>query len=235
MVPRLAIRALAAALVVGSSACSSVRVSVNSLSCPGLAAPCRYYLAPVDPDTSADDLQFQEFAAYLHRALDALGYQRSDLDSAEEVIFLGYGVGDTSTTVSSITTPIHGQTGGGVSNFSATTYGQGGTTLTSGSLYTAPTYGIVGSETMLVTETTYPCFLNVVAFSRGQVGQDGSPKMAWTTTAISHRKQDDLREVFPCILAAAFHYFGKDTGKQVGVGVNPRSPEVAMLRGIAAP
>ncbi len=73
-------------------------VHVDSIRDPSPEGSTRYVLLSSNKDVSTEDLQFKEFAQYVHRALHAKGYRLvNDSEVADLAIFLHYGIGDTQT------------------------------------------------------------------------------------------------------------------------------------------
>jgi hypothetical protein len=59
-------------------------------------------------------------------------------------------------------------------------------------------------------------------------------KVVWIGETLSAEPSSDLRHDIDYLLAAAFAYFGRDTGKQVNVRVGADNPDVVTLRAGAA-
>ena len=105
-----------------------------------------YILAPGLKDISSGDLQFKEFAEYVHKVLGQLGFIKAeDIDSASSIIYLSYGISDPQKTAFSYILPIWGRAvlpllkqRGEYSFFGKTVSYSGTTTYT-------PQYGIAGS------------------------------------------------------------------------------------------
>lgn len=78
-----------------SGCATQFRVNVDSLSSESATGKKSYILLPSNKNTTPGDLQFKEFAAYVHRALLAQGFtQVESLEKADIAIFLAYGIGD---------------------------------------------------------------------------------------------------------------------------------------------
>lgn len=56
--------------------------------------------------------------------------------------------------------------------------------------------------------------------------------MLWETDIKSTGSSDDLREVFPVLVAAATPYIGENTGKSVRITLSDNSKEVKFIKGM---
>jgi hypothetical protein len=220
---------LALLLVAGCAALGpQFHVNVDALRDAQAPEKRTYVIYPGLRDVDAHDLQFKEFAAYVHRALQARGFvPAQESGPAEIVIFLSYGIGDPQTTYYSY--PIFGQVGGGTSTFSGSTYGSGGYSHTTGTVTTQPKFGVVGTGTGAQTEYFRWAAIEAVdvdAFAKSQ-----QVVQLWRTTMTSSGSSGDLRRVFPVMVAAAQPYMATQTAQQVRRVLTETSPEVVSVRG----
>jgi len=87
-------------------------VAIDSLASPQAASKKTYLLIPGNEGVTWDDLQFQEYATYLMRVLNAQGYVLAkSAEEADLAIILSYGIGDPQTHQYSYSLPTWGQTG----------------------------------------------------------------------------------------------------------------------------
>ena len=204
------------------------QVKVDSLRDPSAESLPRYVLLPGNSGIQVTDLQFREFAAYVRRALDARGFQAvEELDKADVAIFLAYGIGNPQTV--SYSFPIYGQTGGGVSTFSASSFGTGRYSTTTGTISSPPTYGQVGN--IPVTETTYLRYIVLDAVDVGFFARSNSIRQVWKTTISSSGSSADLRRVFPVMIGAATEHLGTDTRGQVRFTLTEGDSRVLRVKG----
>ena len=163
---------------------------------------------PGNEDTSANDLQFQEYASYVNRALAARGFvQAADFDSANVLLFLSYGIGNPQTY--------------GTQN----TYGVKGT-------YT-PTYGVTGYTSNLGSYTTYFRFIVLHAYDAATYKREQKPDEVWRSTVTSTGSIGDLRRVFPVMVAASADHLASNTVQRVGVTLGETDPAVAFIKGVS--
>jgi len=153
-----------------------------------------------------------EFAAYkkkFERKLSEAGYQiEADPNKADYIALVAYGIDDGKT--STVSTPIFGQTGGGTTYSSGTVYGSSGSVNYSGSSYTMPTYGVVGSSTG--SETTYnrAIALDIVEASSFK---EGNPRKVYEGRTKSKGSCSVIVEVFDEMLEAMFTDFPGENGR----------------------
>jgi hypothetical protein len=221
-------------LLMAGCAARVLHFDVNGSALRDVAAPEKrtYVLYPGIKDVDPNDLQFKEFSTYVHRALLAKGFAPAKEGSPPEiVIFLSYGIGEPKTTYYSY--PIIGQIGGGMSTFSASTYGSGGYAHTTGTVTSFPQVGVVatgiGARRDFFRWAVIEA-VDVAAFAKTQ-----KIVQLWRTPMTSSGSSGDLRLVFPVMVAAGQPYMATDTGRQVQRTLTETSPEVLAILGEKKP
>ena len=139
--------------------------SVDAISGPAAERKTSYILLPGIEGLAISDLQFREFAEYVHRALMDRGFtQAVSFEEASVAVFVSYGIGDPQTVQYSYSLPVWGQTGV-TSSTSGTidVFGNYQSTTTE-----TPTYGITGSTTATDTLTEYFRFIRLDALDLDQ-------------------------------------------------------------------
>lgn len=178
-------------------------------------------IIPVDKSI-ASSLSFQPKETFLGAQLEKQGYKVVDSDSQPEFIaFISYGVDGGKETIDSI--PIFGQTGGGTSYHSGTvnSFG-GGFGSYSGTSYSMPTYGIVGSST--VSSTEYSRHLDIDIVDANSI--DGTtPKKRYEIRAKSKGSCPTIEAVFKGMVDAIFQEFPGENGKTITVSLDTRKDE----------
>ena len=236
---------LVAVVAVLASGCamgpSRFNINVSGITGPNPLEKTKYNILPLVKGVDKDDLQFQEFSTYVDRALLMKGFQKAAANEEPEItIFLSYGISDPTERIASA--PVFGQTGGGTtSTFNATTtsntysnYGSTtGNATTTGSVYTPPTFGVVGSQTY--SYSTYDRFLVLDAVDYMGFKETKKMKSLWKTTITSTGSSGDIRRVFPLLVAAAVPHIAENTGKQVSVVLTENKEVVKEIKGIAEP
>ena len=153
-----------------------------------------------------------EFAAYKRKfenKLSIAGYKiEQDPNQADYIALIAYGIDDGKTAI--ISTPIFGRTGGGTTYSSGTIYGSGGSVNYSGSNYTMPTYGIVGSSTNSVTTYNRAIALDIIEASSFK---EGDPRTVYQGRTRSEGRCSVIVEVFDEMLEAMFSDFPGENGR----------------------
>ena len=208
----------------------SYSVQVSSLRGDDPPSGSTYFLMPADKDVTASDLQFREYATFVHKALLQQGYRRAaDQDSADLIIGLAYGIGEPRTEY--YTYPIMGQVGGGTTFVNATTSGPSGVHQTTGTVMSMPRsqFGAtgVGSRTM------FPKHIGLFAIDVKRSTATNEFVSAWQTFVTSTDINGDLRRAFPVMLAAAQEYIGTSTGQAVQLNIAEQDERVLALKGMA--
>lgn len=225
------------ALVVLAAGCARVQpvkylVNVDSLRASDSTAKRNYILLPANKDTSINDLQFKEYAAYLNRALVSLGFVPVEsVEVADLAIFVIYGIGSPQEHQYSYSLPVWGQTGVSSSTTYGTlnTYGNTGTYI--GTTRYNPTYGIQGSTSHVGTYTTYSRFLVLDALDLSEYKQTKKEIQLWKTTITSTDSSGDLRRVFPYMVTASMQHIGTNTGQLIKVILGENDPAVLSVKG----
>jgi len=233
-------RLLAAAVAAAGlflSGCASMEpparfeVTVDSIASAESATKRSYVLAPGDKSVNETDLQYQEFASYVHKVLGERGFTKAGaLQDAQLLVFLTYGIGDPQAHQYTYEVPKFGQTGVASSSTfgTASLYGNRGT-YSATTTYT-PTFGVVGSTTHVATEVTYTRSLTLDAYDAPAYAADKKLAQVWKTSVRSTGSSDDLRRVLPYMVWAAKPLLATNTGKKIAVTVLENEPGVQALR-----
>ncbi len=192
-----------------------------------------YILMPGNKDTRADDLQFKEYAAYVNRALRDQGFMPVEsFEEASLAIFLIYGIGDPQEHQYSYSIPTWGQTGVSSSYTTGTVNSYKGYGSYSGTTTYVPAYGITGSMSQAGSYTTFFRFMVLDAADLDEYRKSKKEVQLWKTTVASSGSSDDLRRVFPVLVAASKRYIGKNTGRKVKVNIYEEDEQVIEIKGI---
>ena len=196
-----------------------------------------------------DDLQFREFSAYVKRALQEKGYEViENADRATIGVMLLYGISDPQVSVQSYTVPVYGMvSGGSTTTYNSTTnanasvdhYGSHGTYLGnstgSGTANTqtvatsGPEYGVVGSRTQEVVNTSYTRYLVLEAMDLTHYRKTKRVKQVWRTVMTSNGSSNDLRYLFPLLVMASIDYIDANTGQKIEWSVSETDPRMNSI------
>lgn len=210
-------------------------VEVDSIASPVASVKKSYVLLPGNEGVTWDDLQFQEYAVYLVRALAAKGYTLAQsVDKADIAIVTFYGIGDPQTNNYSFSLPVRGETGVSSSNTSGTAYVSGNTATYSGTTTYTPRYGITGYKTITGSYTTYFRYALIAAYDLQAFKKSQKEVQVWKTTITSIGSSGDLRRIFPILIAGAAPYIGSNTGQQVQIQLYETDEIVRDIKGLPA-
>lgn len=173
------------------------------------------------PDQKVNDsLEFEKYKGIIEGYFSASGFSISEnMDDSDFVAFITYGIDSGKEKVGSA--PIFGQTGGGTTYSSGTVYGSGGGYGSySGSSYSMPTYGVVGSSTYSRTIYTRAVSLDIV---KTQSLKENIPKKVFELRAKSSGECGIINGVLPEILEAMFKDFPGKNGETTIVDVSLKS------------
>ena len=218
--------------------CQRVLVHVDSINDPQIHPGKRYVLLSGMKGIAVNDLQFKEFASYVNKAMAIKGYKlQKDMSKPEDsdlIIFLSYGIGNPTQTNYSFSMPIYGQVGGGTSTFNSLSYGSSGSLYSTGTITTPPRYGVVGTNFYSGSLTRYFRYFMLDAFNIKSLILSQKEKNivpAWRTTATSIGTSDDLRFIFPYLVAASMDYIGLNTDKSISKTLYLNNGKVKVLIG----
>jgi len=185
---------LSAAVALGvallSGCATGYSVNVSSIKAPEALPGKSYVLRSGMKDTSEQDLLFREFSAYVNRALEKRGYTRaSDLEHADLAMLLSYDI----------------IPGGSEYEARYSTY-----FLPSNRPYT-------GRYVVQTTSRTVPQFYAAMMLKAVSAGayRSGAESQLWVTRATALTEGDDLRAIFPLLVAGAMPYLGSETKEQI--------------------
>jgi hypothetical protein len=123
----------------------SYQVEVNSLASPEATTKKKFVILPGMEGVELQELQFQEFARYVKKALESKGYtEAQNAYDADVAVFLNYGIGAPKETVYFHTKLVYGRTGGGTSTIDVSSVGPDGYSHTTGTITTPSTRTVVG-------------------------------------------------------------------------------------------
>lgn len=204
-------------------------VSVSSLARKDSPVYSKYILAPSNQNISANDLQFQEYAGYIDRLLQSIGYEKTtDFNNAELAIFLDYGISEPKEHTYSYSVPQYGETGiaSSYTTGNIDSYGN-----FSGSTTYTPSYGITGYSNHVGTVTYYTRHLRLNARDLKLYRETQEDCEVWDTCVVSTGQSGDLRVVFPVMVASLYDYAGTNTKQAINVQLYENDKKVKFIKG----
>lgn len=221
----------ALAIVCGCARGPSYVVSVNAFATASATAYRRYFIVPSNEGVADTDLEFQEYASLLERALTQRGFQRvGSLRDAQVAILLSYGVGEPQVRTEVRNIPIFGQTGVSSSTSTSQVYAYGNQARVNTQTTYTPTYGVTGYATRVRTRTEYDRYVLLSAVDLQRYLTTEEVVNIWRTAVTSAGASSDLRQVFPVMIAGAVDMLGANSGRVVTRRLTEKSPEVVLIR-----
>jgi len=229
----LRVATLFSAMLLGACVTTPFTASIDAIS-GDAATPGTYVLLPGNPDTKPTDLNFQEYARYVRRALESRGYHEATAKNPAKIaIFLSYGVGDPQTHVYSYAVPENVWISGTTVTTRSTVQVGGQTHTFQSTTTTPPQYVYGGYRTETSSYVTYTRFMTLTAYDFAAKRKDNKDVQLWKTTATSIGESGDLRVTFPYLIAAATPFLGTNTEQQMKTTVREDNPNLAIVRGSA--
>lgn len=218
---RVSCNLIAVILAAAVTACAApvrFQMSVNTLTDPTTSPGHSFVVLPGGVGADTNDLQFLEVRGYMNRALRSKGFMPAASGQTPDLaIFVAYGIGNPVNQSYSYSMPAWGQIPGSTTSVTATTTGASGVSTTTGTVSTAPRYGIVGSRQGTYTQTTFTRYLVVRAVDVARYRESGVVREAWHTAVVSTGSSGDLRAVLPILIAGSSRYLGTNTGHAVSL------------------
>ena len=213
--------------------CQTVEYNVKVSSIGESGDLKKYFLVPGNKDTSIDDLQFKEFANYIHKALKKNGFTPvNSLEIADIAIIFVYGIGEPKENQYSYSVPVLGQTGVSSSN----TYGRLNSSGNySSNTYYTPSYGITGSTNHVDSYTTYKRFMYIDAIDMKKFITSNKVFPVWKTSVTSEGSSGDLRKVLPVMVVGAIPYLGKNSGNLIKIEISEDDRRILEIKGLQKP
>ncbi|MBM6550039.1 hypothetical protein [Marinomonas ostreistagni] len=210
-------------------ACSmtpTYQVGIDAINRPtDLGEGATYQLVSAMERVSSDSLQFQEFSDYVIKALATKGYQLTpSSEAADFSVALDYGVSDPQTEQYRQSVPVYGHTGYHAVTETTQVAAKDGGTQVVRTIRHVPSYGVRGFRDELRTMTTYRSHIRLTAKSLDQAASQ-----LWDITITLTDGEQDLRRLFPIMLAAAQDYIGGNTGQKVYVELKADNARVEQL------
>ncbi len=226
----MGIAAIAAANCILAGCAAPFSASISGFSRPDAQLYKRFFLLPSESGLTVNDLQFQEAARYVSNALASKGYREvSNLSECDLVVFIQYGIGSPQTFTQNYSVPIIGQTGGGTSFVTATSYGRLGPQTITGTVTQPVTYGVTGYQAGSISQTLYGRWLRLDAIDYAEFVRSKNVKSVWETRIVSVGSSGDLRRVIPVMVAAAGSYLAENTMQSIEVTIREDDERIQRL------
>lgn len=185
------------------------RVNVHAVAQVNVESPKSYFLMPGNSGVTWQNKDFKLYADYLWRALNERGYTySSDAQQADILITLSYGVSQPQAEEYTYSVP----------QWSART--------------------VNGTTTMVITGHTYHTairynytkFIKVIAYDYRDTGEQGKAPL-WQVSANNINQSNDLKTVFPALLAAVTPLIAKNSEANIEKVISENDHLVTVIQG----
>ena len=165
----------------------------------------------IPDDNQKTSVEFEKYASSISSRLSKKGFYRvSSEQNADYIILFNYGISGKSTKTGSV--PITGPIGGGTSYHSGSVYGSGGGYGSySGTSYSMPSYGVVGSQ-------SYSYTVHQRYFQMKMINKNDKP--VYETKASSEGSSANFGIVAECIFDMALKDFPNSVQKNETVAMD---------------
>lgn len=179
---------------------------------------------------AVNKLEFNEYAKYLHRALETNGFRRAinGLNNAEIAVFVEYGVSDKYTEYEMVSV----RSAPRVQSIDYSRIPRGGVAAAVMRESGERIGGAFRTKTMRVPFDVYKRSLRIfaVAINNNKL-PSSEDTVLWETTITSSGSSGDLRKVMPYMVTASEDYIGKSTGNAIEVEVGSKNKRAKRIKG----
>lgn len=197
-----------------------------------------YFIHPMSEELNSESLEFQEYASYIKRALNEIGYTESTEEEIPQiVVLLDYGKGEPKQHTYTYSIPQFGQTGVSSSqttgnvNLYGNNYGYTTGNYSSTTTHT-PTYGITGYSTGTGSYQTINKYVMLSAYDYEEYSKTKKLTHLWQLTSSNNNASPDLRWYFPILIAGSKKYLLKNTGGWVILKLSIDDPSILQIKGM---
>ena len=207
---------------------AQAQVMVNALAAPDARSQTKFLVVPAVAGVQPSDLQFQEYANDVGRALVAQGFEKAESPAdVTMVVMLNWVISEPQRHVVSGTTTTMQQQRvvDGVSAPMAPGLPASVNSHTEFAPVQTPT---------TQTVTTYVRAIGLKVYDQTAYNATKQAKELWEATIVSEGSGSDMRAAFPVMIAAAQPYLGVNTTKPALVALAVEDAKVKFIRGEAA-
>lgn len=206
---RLTFQFLSASVLMLLTGCATVRSTVTRFhSLPDVAHSQTFQIVP--QGSQEGSIEYSVYSADVASKLTAYGWRQIDkaTSNPDMLVFISYGIDNGQIVTGSA--PIYGQTGGGTSYSYGNVYSSYGSASYSGTTYSTPTFGIVGSRTYSARIYTRFLFVDILD---AKMSTTNNPVKVFEGRVKSGGRKSDVAEVLPTMIEALFNNFPGQNGK----------------------
>lgn len=200
-------------------------VKVDSLANQNAMVYRHYVVLPADPALQRNDLVFQEFTRQLDRAMMQAGFIKTYAETeADLIVKMRYSIGAPEVSNIHYQEPVYGEVGTRAVTRIREIKTKDGKERIKETVY-EPIYDVVGYEEKVRQEINFTSQLDLEARHKG------NDELVWQTHTTSTNGNNDLRYVFPYLVAGTQPYLGLSSGIVRTITIEVDGPEVKLIQG----
>ncbi len=239
MTPYTASRLFQAVLVLlpvffWSGCASTYVVKVDSISKPQPQEVLSYKIRARHMGADTDgSLRHQEATAYVKTALSGKGmYEAPDIESADMIVEIDYGVEPPRVVLERTSHPIYAQVGGGVryETVMVGTDNRGNPVYRTIPVYEPTRTELIGYQDTVTPVAMYEKYLRISARENREIQEGRPPPEIWSVNVSSEDESDDLRKYLPILASASIDYIGTDSGSQQTIRLKEDDSVVGFVK-----
>lgn len=190
-----------------------------------------YQILPASNDLQNDSLQYNEYKAFISSTMSYRDYLLlNPVITPKVMVLLDYGIGDPQEHTTSFALPIINQTGVSSATTTGSVISNGNIATITGSTTYTPTYGITGFQSFSRRSVTRLKYIMLEAVDYNKFLETGIIDSMWRVTITENGPIDDLRRVFPVMLAAAIPYIGENTFQRKSINISETDIAVVKIK-----
>ncbi len=223
---------IAAIVISGCNSTYSFKVDAINNPDPTVKELKSYKIVSSNAQINEEDLEFKEVSHYIKTALSGKGYYEApDLQKADMVIDVSYGVSEPQTDFKTKTSPIYGRSGGGYRSISTPVIDKNGKVrYVNSTVFTPPRVEMIGVQEQIVPIITYEKYLRMTSRDNREVENNESPTQVWSIYVKNKDESEDLRKYVPLMAAAALPYVGENTENQQEIKIKEEDDIVDFVK-----
>jgi len=222
---------LSAALLSGCA--TTYDLKVDAIDNPEANHGVSYRIAHQNPEGGETDLRAKEAAEWVKTALSGKGlYEAESMESADMIIELEYGMEEPRTKMSTISTPIYAEVGGGIRYIQVATRDKSGNVTYKPVAVREPTSReYVGEQESVIVQTVYEKYMRISARQNPKDDEtDGYGAQVWSVYVTNEDERDDLRKYLPVMASAAIEFIGENSETQQEVRLKDTDDVVTFVK-----
>jgi hypothetical protein len=216
-----------------SGCATAYKFKVDAINNPEADHGVSYRIANMDPEGGETDLRAQEAEEWVKTALSGKGlYEAESMETADMIIELDYGMEEPRTRMSTISTPVFAEVGGGVRYIQVPVTGTDGKVrYTTVAVREPSSRQYVGEQESVIVETVYEKYMRITARQNPKDDEsDAGGAQVWSVYVTNEDERDDLRKYLPVMASAAIDFIGENSETQQDVKLKDTDEVVTFVK-----